>query len=180
MAKLRNGTRIYGSLFIDQQSIIGTGSSTGTSSQNLQVTGGGYVSGNVGIGSTNPSEKLSVVGNVNVSQNVTATAFYGDGSTLSKAPAFGGSGQVQYNSAGISSGASFFYFDNTNNFVGVGTSSPAKRLDVTGAIQIGPGTSVTPTKNGDVVFEFTNNTTITIRARGTDGTVRSGTITLTP
>jgi hypothetical protein len=41
---------------------VGTGTSTGTVSQTLQVTGGAYVSGSVGIGTTNPSSKLTVVG----------------------------------------------------------------------------------------------------------------------
>ena len=40
----------------------GTASLTGTSSQLLQVTGGAYVSGNLGIGTTNPRGKLDVVG----------------------------------------------------------------------------------------------------------------------
>ena len=43
---------------------------------------------------------------------------------------------------------------------------------------ITPETSVTPTNNGDIVFEFTNNTTLTIKGRETDGTVRSTTLTL--
>ena len=178
MAKLRDGSRIYGSIIIDGQTFIGTGSSTGTSTQNLQVTGGGYISGNVGIGSTNPSEKLSVDGNIFVSQDIVANAYYGNASTLTDIPAVGANGQVQFNSSGLNAGAPYFYFDVSTNFVGVGTSSPAKILDVTGPLQITPGSSVTPTKNGDVLFEFTNNTTITIRARGSDGTVRSGTITL--
>jgi len=42
---------------------IGSASSTGTASQPLQVTGGAYVSENVGIGTTIPTSKLSVVGN---------------------------------------------------------------------------------------------------------------------
>lgn len=41
-----------------------------------------------------------------------------------------------------------------------------------------PGTSVTTLGNGDVAFELTNNTTLTIRARGSDGTARSATVTL--
>jgi hypothetical protein len=41
--------------------IAGAGTSTGTASQTLQVTGGAYVSGNLGIGSTNPARKLDVV-----------------------------------------------------------------------------------------------------------------------
>jgi hypothetical protein len=51
--------------------IVGSGSSTGTASQPLQVTGGAYVSGNIGIGVLNPSEKLQVAGNVAPDQNGT-------------------------------------------------------------------------------------------------------------
>jgi hypothetical protein len=42
--------------------LIATSSDTGTASQKLQVTGGAYVSGSVGIGTTNPSYNLHVVG----------------------------------------------------------------------------------------------------------------------
>ena len=38
--------------------------------------------------------------------------------------------------------------------------------------------SVTPPRNGDMVIEATSNTTLTFKLRGTDGTVRSGTLTL--
>ena len=47
--------------------IAGSATSTGTSSQPLQVVGGAYVSGNLGIGSTNPSSTLSVVGDFAIS-----------------------------------------------------------------------------------------------------------------
>ncbi len=52
--------------------------------------------------------------------------------------------------------------------------------DVTGIkeLEFAPGTSVTPVSNGDVVIEATNNTTLTFKLKGTDGTVRSGTVTL--
>jgi len=43
--------------------ILGATTATGTASQPLQVTGGAYVSGNLGIGTTNPTSALSVVGN---------------------------------------------------------------------------------------------------------------------
>ena len=47
-----------------------------------------------------------------------------------------------------------------------------------GPIYFRPGSSVTPSNNTDVVFELTSNTTFTIKAKGSDGTVRSGTVTL--
>ena len=47
--------------------IIGAASSTGTASQPLQVTGGAYVSGNLGIGTTNPSVALQLSPNASIS-----------------------------------------------------------------------------------------------------------------
>ena len=55
--------------------LIGSITETGTASQRLQVTGGAYVSGNIGIGTTNPTSKLTVVGDVLVVGVVTATDF---------------------------------------------------------------------------------------------------------
>jgi len=51
--------------------LIGSGTSTGTASQTLQVTGGAYVSGDVGIGTTNPGFSLDVYGVKNSSSVVT-------------------------------------------------------------------------------------------------------------
>jgi hypothetical protein len=42
------------STFVNGPILVGTGTSTGTASQPLQVTGGAYVRDNVGIGTTNP------------------------------------------------------------------------------------------------------------------------------
>ncbi len=42
-----------------------------------------------------------------------------------------------------------------------------------------PSTSITPVVNGELVFEATSNTSLTIKHKGTDGTVRSVVLTLT-
>ena len=77
MAKLKSGTRIYGDTTVDNKLqitsgpvLVGTATSTGTVSQQLQVTGGAYVSGSVGVGITNPSQTLHVQGNVRISGGI--------------------------------------------------------------------------------------------------------------
>jgi hypothetical protein len=42
----------------------------------------------------------------------------------------------------------------------------------------GVGTIVTPASNGDLVFETTSNTSVTVKLKGSDGTVRSFALTL--
>ena len=54
------------STFTSGPILVGTGTSTGTTDQDLQVTGGAYVSGNLGIGTTNPAYALQVQGNARV------------------------------------------------------------------------------------------------------------------
>jgi len=66
------------STFTNGPVLIGSGTSTGTASQRLQVTGGTYVSGNLGIGTTNPTSKLDVIGDARVTGVITATTFSGN------------------------------------------------------------------------------------------------------
>ena len=47
------------------------------------------------------------------------------------------------------------------------------------AVTIQPAATVTPANNGDMVFELTDNSTLTIKVKGSDGTVRVVALTLT-
>jgi hypothetical protein len=50
--------------------LIGSTTLTGTASQKLQVTGGAYVSGDIGVGVTNPTQKLDVDGTIKTNNSV--------------------------------------------------------------------------------------------------------------
>lgn len=71
-----------------------------------------------------------------------------------------------------------FYWGGTTGTVDLGIL--AKRWDtIYGTnLNLAPSASLTPANNGDLVVEATNNTTLTFKFKGSDGTVRSGTITL--
>jgi hypothetical protein len=60
-----------------------------------------------------------------------------------------------------------------------GTLGSFRDLRVRSVIQQPPA-SITPASNGDYVVEATNDTTLTFRLKGSDGTVRSATLTLAP
>ena len=71
--------KVSGISTLQSTTLIGGGTSTGTAGQVLQVTGissGAYIGGNLGIGTTNPIQKLWVEGNGYFSGVVTATNFY--------------------------------------------------------------------------------------------------------
>jgi len=73
------------STFTNGTVFISTTTSTGTSNQPLQVDGGAYVSGNIGLGSTNPTSKLFVVGDGYFTGVITASGFKGNASTATYA-----------------------------------------------------------------------------------------------
>jgi hypothetical protein len=64
--------------------------------------------------------------------------------------------------------------------LGINETIPDYLLDVNGSFGITPwiGSTITPVDNGDLTIETTSNTTLTFRLKGSDGTVRSGTVTL--
>jgi hypothetical protein len=77
----------------------------------------------VGIGTTNATAKLTVIGDTNISGVVSATSFYGDGSTLDNVLAIVIDGWVS-NAVGL----------HTLSNVGIGTTNPTSKLTVGGDI----------------------------------------------
>jgi len=70
------------STFTNGPILVGTGTSTGTASQPLQVTGGAYVSANLGVGVTNPASKIDVWSTTSGSTAIRATSSPSFSSTL--------------------------------------------------------------------------------------------------
>lgn len=60
---------------------------------------------------------------------------------------------------------------------GLGTGASGNELALASPV-ITPSASVTPSTNGDLVFEATSDTSLTIKYKGSDGTVRSTVLTL--
>lgn len=124
--------------------LIDTGSATGTASQPLQVSGGAYISGNVGIGYTNPTYKLAVNGQAAIGGDKSLRL--GEGSftyyyDLGRDTTTGGfvidgnqTGSVAYSFR--KGGTSLLDIINSGN-VGIGYTNPSTRLQVSGAIRIG-------------------------------------------
>ena len=109
-----------------------------------------FTSGNVGIGTTTPTEKLVVIGSVNISDSlnvsgtVQATTFIGDGSLLS------GISTDFTNNSDIN--VTNFVANNTlfvsGSRVGIGTVNPGSELEVVGNVNItGNVTAVSYKKN---------------------------------
>ena len=99
------------STFTNGPVLVGTATSTGTASQPLQVTGGAYVSGNLGVGTTNPQEKLDVAGNIKVSSTSSITV----GSAFIKNNAVGlGVTNDAGRNAGVSTATGTIIFNSNN------------------------------------------------------------------
>ncbi len=61
---------------------------------------------------------------------------------------------------------------------GTSTDDGVNTLQVSGPIRFVPAASSTPVSNGDLTFEATSNTSLKIKYKGSDGVVRSTTLTL--
>ena len=119
--------------------VIGSASTTGTVDQKLQVTGGAYVSGAMGIGSVSPERKLDVMGDLKVTENakvggiITATSFVGDGSGLTGVIPAASAG-IGFKEEGVVVGTA-----TTINFVGAGVTATVSNGVATIDISNDPG-----------------------------------------
>ena len=148
-----------------------------SASERMRITSTGFV----GIGTTTPSERLEVAGNVK------ATAFEGDGSALT------GVGTTISNDAnnriitadgsgGLNAEANL-NFDGTNltviGNVGIGTSSPTQKLEIVGSLGTTYSNTTLPTAGAGHAFVIDNtdtstssNSNILFRGADTGGTLR--------
>jgi hypothetical protein len=117
--------------------LIGTATTTGTASQRLQVSGGAYVSGNLGIGNTNPGATLNVV--------PTATSIAGlfSGTTSSDMVRITqlGSGNALVVEDSANPDSSPFVVNASGN-IGIGTNNPTVQL------QLSPTASISNVGSG--------------------------------
>lgn len=85
-----------------------------------------------------PCLVISGSGAISSSLNLSASAFYGDGSNLENVSvtvaAAGSTTEIQYNNNGSRAGADTFFYDADNKRVGIGESSPDYTLHVAGDI----------------------------------------------
>ena len=133
-------------------------------------------SGRLGLGTTNPGDSVHVHGGLIVQRSGGSSKIYlkqnttDDGMTI----------QGQSNSANsivldtVGGSAGVKFTNNDHGTLATIGSTISLNKDVTMKLT----SSVTPSDNLDMMVEATNNTTLTFKLKGDDGTVRSGTITL--
>ena len=142
--------------------------------------------GQVGIGTTSPTSTLHVIGNALLTGTLTSAGV--STTTLTSSTATLGTATIGSLSGNVGNIVMEDVYLGAANVVlatdadglmyttSVGV-TPAGNVTA-GALFLSPGTSVIPATNSQLGFELTSNTTLTVRARGSDGVVRSVALTL--
>ena len=141
-----------GKLYLEQDQTSGSGIATVIAVNPWSVGIGSlaydtyFTAGDVGIGTDNPTVRLDVRGDVNVSGTLTATAFVGDGSGITGLSANIGidtntTSSNQLITFAVSTGSTSglgvttgLVFNPSSTRLGIGSASPAYNLDVVGDI----------------------------------------------
>lgn len=147
-----------------------------------------------GLALSNSSGSLTInKGDNSTATDVTAAKFYIQGSSSGRFAAVDTSFTLAYNSktSGVAycmnatganygtvsiDGSQLWSLSSSANGSTVSTKSLS--WDGSSNIVLYPQASVTPANNGDMMFELTSNTQLKIKVKGSDGTVRSTSLTL--
>lgn len=151
---LRNGLQVTNNVVVGSYTMVNTAPINGM-----------IVSGSVGIGTVDPTQKLHVVGNLQLTNSAgfISGIYFPDGTyqntsaTSYATPAAGPANSIQYNTGSGFGGSPLLTFHNGNSHVGIGTSEARYILDV----QATDGPAKFATLNGsDYQIWVGNNTPV--------------------
>ena len=139
--------------------LIGSGTSTGTASQTLQVTGGAYVSGSLGIGTTSPGNYHS-----NANQLVVGSGSNNQGITIVSGPTNRANIYFAKGTTGSDPYKIYIEADQNSDYLAFGTTATERvRIDSSGRI-------TTPYQPAFHAIKTTGDTLTTVAAKLTFGT----------
>ena len=148
-------------IYVNDPNIANSNTALKSRLYNLEVANDAYISGNLGIGTTNPSVKLDVYGAGNFTGNVVSIGY-----------AFKSPGDTDGGMYSTEDGNIFFKTDNaervrinTTGSVGIGTTNPTSKLHVIGSSLI---TGISTVGGFDFILGSTDQST-----RGNSGSSRA-------
>jgi len=161
---------------------------TNTTASSSPSTGALVVAGGVGVG-----KELQIGGTVLAVTGVAAGLYFkNSGGTLYPGISVAGSGHYTILAApdsnpffqgGDTTDPTNYYNNTTHIFTNRANNVNFATLNVTGlnvagAVTLRPPALITPAVNGEMTFQLTSNTALAIKVKGSDGTVRTATLTL--